>query len=191
MSFMNRPLISFLPHHTPASIVCLSHRKKNKCKWKSLSCVRLSVIPWTVACQAPLSMELSRQESWSEVVVPSPGDLPDPGIRTQVSRTAGEFFTIWATREAQEYWSGSPSGLQGIFPNQRLNRGLLHCRRILYQRSHTPFNSLKFLCSLMLPGLCTHQVHTGACAPLGPHFSCHLFCFSWKTSIVRWRLEVY
>ena len=36
-------------------------------------------IPWTVACQAPLSMEFSRQEYWSGFPFPSPGDLPDPG----------------------------------------------------------------------------------------------------------------
>ena len=36
--------------------------------------------PWTVACQAPLSMEFSRQESWSGLPCSSPGDLPDPGI---------------------------------------------------------------------------------------------------------------
>ena len=35
---------------------------------------------WTVACQAPLSMEFSRQEYWSGLPFPSPGDLPDPGI---------------------------------------------------------------------------------------------------------------
>ena len=38
------------------------------------------VIPWTVACQAPLSMGSSRQEHWSGLPFPSPGDLPDPGI---------------------------------------------------------------------------------------------------------------
>ena len=42
--------------------------------------VRLSVIPLTVACQAPLSMALSRQEYWSGLPFPSPGDLPDVGI---------------------------------------------------------------------------------------------------------------
>ena len=35
---------------------------------------------WTVACQAPLSMRFSRQEYWSGLAFPSPGDLPDPGI---------------------------------------------------------------------------------------------------------------
>ena len=45
-----------------------------------LSHVRLFVTPWTVACQAPLSMGFSRQECWSGLPFPSPGDLPDPGI---------------------------------------------------------------------------------------------------------------
>ena len=36
--------------------------------------------PWTVACQALLSMGFSRQEYWSGLPFPSPGDLPDPGI---------------------------------------------------------------------------------------------------------------
>ena len=44
------------------------------------SCVSLFATPWTVAHQAPLSMGFSRQEYWSGVPFPSPGDLPDPGI---------------------------------------------------------------------------------------------------------------
>ena len=36
--------------------------------------------PWTVAHQAPLSMEFSRQEYWNGLLFPTPGDLPDPGI---------------------------------------------------------------------------------------------------------------
>ena len=38
------------------------------------------VTPWTIACQVPLSMGCSRQEYWSGLPFPSPGDLPDPGI---------------------------------------------------------------------------------------------------------------
>ena len=45
-----------------------------------LSCVWLFVTPWTVARQAPLSMELSRQEYWSGLPFPPPGALADPGI---------------------------------------------------------------------------------------------------------------
>ena len=52
-----------------------------KVKVKSLSCVRLFVTPWTVAYQASPSMGFSGQEYWSGVLFPSPGDLPDPGIK--------------------------------------------------------------------------------------------------------------
>ena len=51
-------------------------------KVKSLSRVRLFVTLWIVAHQAPLSMGFSRQEYWSGLPFPSPGDLPDPGIET-------------------------------------------------------------------------------------------------------------
>ena len=44
------------------------------------SVVSDSVTPWTVAYKASLSMEFSRQEYWSGLPFPSPGDLPDPGI---------------------------------------------------------------------------------------------------------------
>ena len=47
---------------------------------KSLSCVQLFATPWTVAYQAPPSMGFSKQEYWSGLPFPSPGDLPDPGI---------------------------------------------------------------------------------------------------------------
>ena len=47
---------------------------------KSLSHVRLFATPWTVAYQAPPSMGFSRQECWSGLPFPFPGDLPDPGI---------------------------------------------------------------------------------------------------------------
>ena len=47
---------------------------------KSLSRVHFFATPWTVAYQAPPSMEFSRQEYWSGLPFPSPGDLLDPGI---------------------------------------------------------------------------------------------------------------
>ena len=45
-----------------------------------LSCVRLFATPWTVACQAPLPMEFSKQGYWSGLPFPSPGDLSKPGM---------------------------------------------------------------------------------------------------------------
>ena len=59
-----------------------AHYQLGKAKVKSLSRVQLFVTPWTVAYQAPPSMEFSRQEYWSGLPSPSPGDLPDlnPGL---------------------------------------------------------------------------------------------------------------
>ena len=54
--------------------------EKERKKVKSLSHVRFLVTPWTVAYQAPPSMEFSRQEYCSGLPFPSPGDLTDPGI---------------------------------------------------------------------------------------------------------------
>ena len=50
---------------------------------KLLSGVRLFAAPWTVAYQAPPSMGFSRQEYWNGLPFPSPGDLPDPGIKSR------------------------------------------------------------------------------------------------------------
>ena len=61
-----------------------------------LSHVQFFATTWTVACQAPLSMEFSRQEYWSGLPFPTPGDLPDPGIEpTSLASPAlaGGFFT--------------------------------------------------------------------------------------------------
>ena len=55
--------------------------KSEKVKVKSLSHVQLFATPWIVAYQAPPSMGFSRQEHWSELPFPSPGDLPNPGIQ--------------------------------------------------------------------------------------------------------------
>ena len=61
-----------------------------------LSGVCLFVTPWTATCQAPLSMELFRQEHWSGLPFPPPGGLPNPGteLTSPVSPAlAGKFFT--------------------------------------------------------------------------------------------------
>ena len=51
------------------------------------------VTPWIVACQAPLSMGFPRQEYWSVLPFPSPGDLPDPGIKPGSPASARGFST--------------------------------------------------------------------------------------------------
>ena len=80
--------------------------KNAEVKWKSLSGVQLFVTPWAVTCQAPLYMELSRQEYWMLVLV---------------------LLLVIV---------GSLSLLQGIFPTQGLNLGIPRCRWILYCLNH-------------------------------------------------------
>ena len=76
----------------------------------ALSLVRVFVTPQTVACQAPLSMEVFRQEYWSGLPFPPPGDLPDPEIE--------------------------PMSLLSSALAEGSNPSLPHCRQILYQLSH-------------------------------------------------------
>ena len=84
---------------SPLSSLCTDRQKV------VFSHVQLFVTLWTVAHQAPLSMGFSRQEYWCGLPFPSPGDLPDPGIKPgspilqEVSCTAGRFFTNWATKK--------------------------------------------------------------------------------------------
>ena len=64
--------------------------------------VQLFVILWTVAHQAPLFMEFSRQEYWSELPCPPPRNLPDPGIKPMFLKSpalAVRFFTSNTTWE--------------------------------------------------------------------------------------------
>ena len=74
---------------------------------------RTLATPWTVACQAHLSMEFLRQECWSGLPFSSPGHLLNPGIepRSPALQTgcciASRFFTDWSTREAHK-WNAIP-----------------------------------------------------------------------------------
>ena len=71
--------LSFAFQNSFRTINRINHQLFLKKFW-SLHHVQLFVTPWTVIRQAPLSMEFSRQEYWSGLPFPSPGDLPDPGI---------------------------------------------------------------------------------------------------------------
>ena len=99
-------------------------------------------------------MGFSRQEYWSGLPFPSPGDLPNPGIESRspalllmlsrFSHVALCATPYMAAHQAppslgfsrQEHWSGWHSLLQGIFPTQGSNPGLPHCRQTLYCLSH-------------------------------------------------------
>ena len=88
--------------------------------WKLLSGIQLFVIPWTVACRVPLSMEFSRQEYWSGLPFPSPRDLLNPGIKPrypalcadalpskQPGKPLGQIIQVWPKSNHLWLYSGS------------------------------------------------------------------------------------
>ena len=94
-----------------------------------------SATPWTIAHQAPLSMGFPRQEYWSGLPLPSPGDLPDPGITSASPALAGGFCVPEPPFFRQENCSGLLFPSPGDLSTQGSNPGLLHCRQILYSLS--------------------------------------------------------
>ena len=69
-------------------------------------CVQLSATPWSIPCQAPLPMGFSRQEYWSGLPCPPPGNLPIPGIEPTsliFPELAGRYFTTSVTWQIPNY----------------------------------------------------------------------------------------
>ena len=76
---------------------------------------QLFVTPWTVAHQSPLSLGFPRQEYWSGLPFPSPGDLPDPGIEPVSLALAGRFFTT-EPPDAKHVWLALISKMLAWYP---------------------------------------------------------------------------
>ena len=76
----------------------------------SRSVMSNSVTPWTVACQAPVSTGILQARTLEWVAMPSSRGSSQPRDQTQVSRIAGGFFTIWASREAHSEVAGWSEG---------------------------------------------------------------------------------
>ena len=72
------------------------------CSVAVLSCIQLFETPWTIAHQTPLSMGILQARALELVAMPSSRGSSQPRDQTQVSRIAGRFFTIWATKEAYD-----------------------------------------------------------------------------------------
>ena len=84
-----------------------ANKKSKSEKWKwSRSVMSDSATPWTVVHQVPPSMGFSRQEYWSGLPFPSPGESFWPRDQTQVSLITGRCFNLWATREAPKKQKG-------------------------------------------------------------------------------------
>jgi len=77
-------------------------------------------------------MGFSRQEYWSELPCPPPGDLPNPGIKLRSPALQADSLPVEPPGKPKNTGVGSLSVFQGNFSTQELNQGLLHCRRILY-----------------------------------------------------------
>ena len=78
----------------------------------------------------------SRQEYWNGLPCPPPGDLPTLGIEARSPTLQADSLPSESSRKPKNTGVGSLSLLQGIFPTQESNRGLLSCRQILYQLSY-------------------------------------------------------
>ena len=124
------------------------------CVLSCFSWVQLFVTLWTVARQAPLSMEFSRQEYWSEqFAIFSSRGSSQPRDWTCVLRgscVAGRFSTTEPPGKPRNTGVGSHSLLQGVFWTQGLNPGLPHCRQILYHLSHQGTKILSYIWTLDL-----------------------------------------
>ena len=82
------------------------------------------------------SMEFSRLEYWSGQPFPSPGDLPNPGIKPRSPAWQADSLPAEPQGKPKNTGVGSLFLPQGIFPTQESNWGVLHCRWILYQLSY-------------------------------------------------------
>ena len=81
-------------------------------------------------------MEFSRPEYWSGKPFPSPGDLPNSGIKPKSPTLQVDSLPTEPPGKPKNTGVGSLSLLQRNFPMQELNRGLQHCKQILYQLSY-------------------------------------------------------
>ena len=95
-----------------------------------------SKVKVTQSCPTFWDSEFCRREYWSGWPFPSPGDLPIPEIEPRSPALLADSLPAELKGKPKNTAVGSLSLLQGIFPTQELNQGLLHYRWILYQLSY-------------------------------------------------------
>ena len=106
-----------------------------------------SAAPWTVACQASLSVRILQPKIQEWVACPLPGDLPNPEVEPRSPALRADSLPSEPAGKPKNTGVASLFLLQGIFPTQELNWGLLHCRQIFYQLTYqeSPSYSLGFM----------------------------------------------
>ena len=119
-----------LPHHQMVQMHCSSTSLNIYVESESHSVVSDSATPWTGQ-----SMEFPRPEYWAGQPFPSPGDLLNTGIKPRSPTLQVDSLPPEPQGKSKNTGVGSLSLLQGIFLTQGSNKGLLHCRQILYQLS--------------------------------------------------------
>ena len=123
-----------------------------------LSCIWLFVTPWTAVHQTLLSLGILQAKILDWVAIPSSRGSSQPGYQNQV-RLEADSLPAEPLRMSKNTGEGSLSLLQGIFPTQESNQGLLNCMSIPYQLSYqeSPYNLmitfflLSLYCSSPLP----------------------------------------
>ena len=121
-----------------SEVLTISPTQDAKVKVKSLSRIRLFATPWTVAYQASLSMGFSRQEYWSGLPFPSPGDLPNPGIEPGSPALEADALTSEPP--------GKPRNKSKL-----LTLLLTNCKSEIPMTSPTPLDLINFLEQLTEP----------------------------------------
>ena len=109
-------------------------------------------------------MGFSRQEYWSGLPFPSPGDLPNPGIKPRPPPLQADSLPAEPQGKPKNTGVGSLSLLQGIFLTQGSNLGLLHCRQILYCWATREAHLVEYLLT------------KGCLGPLFPGRTLHVCC---------------
>ena len=106
----------------------------------------------------------SRPEYWNGLPCPSPGDLPNPGIKPRSPAMQANSLPAESPRKPRNTGMGSLSLLQGIFPTQGSKQGLLHCMQILYRLSYqgSPLCPSNLLVSPVFVILASWQVGRGS-----------------------------
>ena len=107
------------------------------CKWKSFSQIQFFATPWTIEWNSPGQNTGMGSLSLLQGIFPTQGS-------TQVSHITGRFFTSWATREAQEYWSGHHIPSPTVLPNSVIELGspALQVDSLLTELSGKPTNDI-------------------------------------------------
>ena len=96
------------------------------------------------------------QEYWSGKPIPSPGDLPNPGIELGSPALQMDSLSSEPPGKSKNTGMGSLSLLQQVFLTQELTWGLLHCRQILYQLSYE--GSPYIIMPILLMGKLSHKL---------------------------------